>query len=169
MTTARRKKKENIVEYLLYMWQVEDMIRACGLDMNVIETKIISQYSQSEEVMTETCQWYSDLCNMMRSEGVTERGHIQIIKNDMAELVELHLSLLKNPQETLYGSLYYKALPAIVQLRSKSGGVEQSEIETCITAVYGYLLLKMQSREISAETDESIRTISAMLAFLAAK
>ena len=28
MIIARQKKQENIAEYLLYMWQIEDIIRA---------------------------------------------------------------------------------------------------------------------------------------------
>jgi len=169
MITARQKKHENIVEYLIYMWQVEDMIRACGLDMNIIEQRIISQYSQTEDVMKEIYLWYSELCDMMRNDNATEKGHIQIVKNDMAALNELHVKLLKTPEEVVYGSLYYKALPAIVQLRSKSGGTDMTEIETCLTSVYGFLLLRMQGREISDGTAESVRLISAMLSFLAAK
>lgn len=37
MLTASRLKKTNICEYLLYMWQVEDMIRALKFDMDTIE------------------------------------------------------------------------------------------------------------------------------------
>ena len=33
MIIAKQKRKENISEYLLYMWQVEDLIRANHLDM----------------------------------------------------------------------------------------------------------------------------------------
>ena len=34
MIIASQKKKENIAEYLLYMWQIEDIIRAYGLDID---------------------------------------------------------------------------------------------------------------------------------------
>lgn len=37
MFTATQRKKENIAEYLLYMWQIEDLIRANDLDMDKIE------------------------------------------------------------------------------------------------------------------------------------
>ena len=30
MFVAQELKKKSIAEYLLYMWQVEDIIRACG-------------------------------------------------------------------------------------------------------------------------------------------
>ena len=169
MITARQKRKENIFEYLIYMWQVEDLIRACGFDANEIERRVISQYEQPEEIKGEIRKWYSELIDMMRGEGVMEKGHIRININVVAELTELHLQLLKSPQETIYGALYYKTLPAIVQLRSKSGGSDVSEIETCFTAVYGYLLLRMQGKEVSNDTTESIKLISNLLTFLAAK
>ena len=37
MIIAQQKRHENMAEYLLYLWQVEDIIRACKLDLNVIE------------------------------------------------------------------------------------------------------------------------------------
>jgi hypothetical protein len=169
MIIAKQKRKENIVEYLLYMWQVEDLIRACRFDMDEIEARVISQYDQPEEGTQEIRRWYQELMDMMRIEGTLEKGHVQILKNVVAQLTELHLELLHSPQETLYGSLYYKALPAIVQLRAKSGGAELSEIETCLTALYGYLLLKMQGKEVSPETMDGIKQIGNLLTFLAAK
>ena len=169
MIIAQQKRKENIIEYLIYMWQVEDLIRACHLNMDEIESRIISQYDQPEEVKQEIRQWYQELIDMMRIEGVKEKGHIQINKNIMMELDDLHLRLLKSPQGTVYSALYYKALPAIVQLRSRSGGEDMGEIETCLTAIYGYLMLKIQGKEISAETTESIQQISNLLTFLAAR
>jgi hypothetical protein len=137
--------------------------------MDEIEACVISQYEQPEGVKREIRQWYQELIDMMHIEGVTEKGHVRINKNIIDELAGLHLRLLKSPQETVYGSLYYKALPAIVQLRSRSGGEETGEIETCCTAIYGYLVLKMQKKEISAETMEGIKQISNLLAFLAAR
>jgi hypothetical protein len=169
MIIARQKRKENIVDYLIYMWQVEDMIRACRFSMDEIESRIISQYDQPEDVKREIRQWYQELIDMMRIEGVMGQGHIRINKNLITEWTDLHLRLLKSPQETVYSALYYKTLPAIVHLRTKSGGEEMGEIETCLTAIYGYLMLKIQGKEISAETMEGIRQINALLTFSAAR
>lgn len=166
MIIALQKRKENIAEYLLYMWQVEDMIRANHFDMEAISSRIISQYEQPDEVKREIYRWYEELIEMMRGEGVMEKGHLQINNNVVIMLMDLHLRLLKSPKEMIYSAAYYKALPAIVQLRSKAGGRELSEIETCFTAVYGYLLLRMQGKPISTETTESIKLITAFLAIL---
>ena len=96
---------------------------------------------------------------MMRSEGVMEKGHIQLNKNVIITLTDLHLRLLKSPKEMVYSAAYYKTLPYIVQLRAKSGGEDLPELETCFAAVYGYLLLRMQGKEVSAETLEGIKQI----------
>ena len=168
MIIARQKRKENIAEYLLYMWQVEDLIRANKFDMDSINRTVIAHYDQPEEVKKEIAQWYEELIEMMRSEGVMEKGHIQLNKN-VITLTDLHLRLLKSPKEMVYSAAYYKTLPYIVQLRAKSGGEDLPELETCFAAVYGYLLLRMQGKEVSAETLEGIKQISSFLALLAEK
>lgn len=169
MIIARQKRKENICEYLLYMWQVEDLIRANHFDMDEIRDKVIARYNQPDEVKEEIARWYEELIEMMRSEGVKEAGHIQMNKNVIITLTDLHLRLLKSPKEMIYGAAYYKTLPYIVQLRAKSGGNDIPELETCFTAVYGYLMLRMQGKEISAETLDGIKQISSFLALLAEK
>ena len=168
MIIARQKRKENIAEYLLYMWQVEDLIRANKFDMDSINRTVIAHYDQPE-VKKEIAQWYEELIEMMRSEGVMEKGHIQLNKNVIITLTDLHLRLLKSPKEMVYSAAYYKTLPYIVQLRAKSGGEDLPELETCFAAVYGYLLLRMQGKEVSAETLEGIKQISSFLALLAEK
>lgn len=169
MIVARKKRKENIAEYLLYMWQIEDLIRANNLDMDSIRRTVIARYDQPDEVKEEIARWYEELIEMMRGEGVVKSGHIQLNKNVIIALTDLHLRLLKSPKEMVYGAAYYKTLPFIVQLRAKSGGEEVPELETCFAAVYGYLLLKMQGKEISSGTMEGIRQISSFLAILSEK
>ena len=128
MIIAKRKRKENIAEYLLYMWQVEDLIRANRFDMDSIRRTVIAHYAQPASVKEEIAQWYQELIDMMRSEGVMEKGHIQLNKNVIIALTDLHLRLLRSTKEMVYGATYYKTLPFIVQLRAKSGGEELPEI-----------------------------------------
>ncbi len=151
------------------MWQVEDLIRANRLNIDAIKKTVIAKYDQPEDIKKEITRWYEELIEMMRSEGVTEKGHIQLNKNVIIALVDLHLRLLKSPKEMVYGAAYYKTLPYIVQLRAKSGGEDLPEIETCFNAVYGYLILRMQGKAVSDETMEAIRQISSFLAMLAEK
>lgn len=169
MIIAKQIRKENIAEYLLYMWQVEDLIRANRFDIDSIRRTVISQYNQPDEVKEEIAAWYEELIEMMRSENVMEKGHIQLNKNVLITLTDLHLRLIKLPKEMVYGASYYKTLSYIVQLRAKSGGEEIPELETCFNAVYGFLTLRMQGKPISPETQEAIKQISSFLAQLAGK
>jgi hypothetical protein len=169
MIIAQKKRKENVAEYLLYMWEIEDIIRANHFDMNAIRQNVISRYNQPEEVKRKISRWYEELIDMMRSEGVMEKGHIQIHTNVIIALTDCHLRLLNDPKEAIYGATYHQTLPYIVQLRAKSGGHDMPELETCFTALYGYLALKMQQKETSPQTEEALRQVAAFLSMLAGK
>lgn len=169
MLIAKQLKDQNIGEYLIYMWQVEDLIRANELDIDKIDRQIISQFDQPENVRLEIREWYENLIDMMRRENVTERGHLIINRNIISELTDLHLRLLKSPIETEYSSLYYKTLPFIVELRAKSPDKDIPELETCFSALYGFLLMRLQKKEISGETQAAISQISSFLRLLSQK
>ncbi|MFR9165287.1 MAG: DUF4924 family protein [Dysgonomonas sp.] len=169
MLIAKQKREENIAEYLLYMWQIEDIIRANRLDMDSIEKNIISKFDQPESVKSELRDWYSDLIEMMRSENVIDKGHLQINNNVIINLTDLHKRLLSDPKQNEYIASYYKTLPFIVELRAKGAEKDKSEIETCFDALYGFLLLKIQRKEISGETQSAIAQISSFLRVLSEK
>ncbi len=166
-TIAEQLRKTNIAEYLIYMWQVEDLLRANGCDIDRLRQNVLPAYDASQRA--EMDKWLSDLCDMMRLEGATERGHLQINKNVLLQLTELHHALLASPKYPLYSSAYFKALPFIVELRHKGGGdqTEEPELETCFNALYGTMLLRLQKKEISADTQHAIETISSFLSLLA--
>lgn len=168
MITASIKKRENIAEYLLYMWQIEDLIRANQLDIDLIQEKIIDQYKDlSEEQRKEMRDWYESLIDMMRREGIVEKGHLQINKNVILQLDDLHRQLLSETKFASYSAQFYHTLPIIVELRSKAGENKSGEIETCFNALYGILLLRLQGKEISEETKQATAQISKFLAVLA--
>ena len=53
MVIAQLKRQENIAEYLLYLWQVEDLLRACDLDIDRVEKTVISRYDVDENTRHE--------------------------------------------------------------------------------------------------------------------
>ncbi|MDR2810809.1 MAG: DUF4924 family protein [Tannerellaceae bacterium] len=169
MIIAEKKKQENIAEYLLYMWQIEDMIRANRFDIAAIRRTVISHYNQPEDTKDKIARWYEALIEKMHKEGVEEKGHLQEHTDILVMLTDLHLRLLDTPQEILYRSAYHKILPCIVQLRAKSGGKTIPELETCFTALYGYLMLKMQQKDVSAETEEAVKQVATYLSILSEK
>lgn len=169
MYTASQKKKENIAEYLLYMWQIEDLIRAFGLDIDRIKQQIVDKHTDlNEQQRKEMTEWYESLIDMMRREGVVEKGHLQLNKNVIIALDDLNARLVKDTKYARYASEYYKILPLIVELRSKSGENKSGEIETLFNFLYGILLLRMQGKEISKDTMNAASEVSHFLGTLAA-
>lgn len=166
MYIASQKHKENIAEYLLYMWQIEDVIRANGLDIDKIKTNVIDRFQLDDAQKKEMTEWYESLIDMMRRENVEKNGHLQLNKNVIIQLTDLHLALLKDPRFPEYTAEFYKALPFIVELRAKAGENPAGEIETCFNALYGMLMLRLQSKEISQDTQNAISQISRFIALL---
>ncbi|MFG6386063.1 MAG: DUF4924 family protein [Muribaculaceae bacterium] len=166
MFIASQKRKENIAEYLLYMWQIEDMIRANNLDIDKIRKNVIDKYQLTDEQRTQLEEWYESLIDMMRREDVAHSGHLQLNKNVIIQLVQLHNALLKDPRFAEYTKQFYATLPFIVELRSKAGTDPKGEIETCFNALYGMLLLRLQSKEVSADTENAVKQITRFIALL---
>lgn len=169
MIIARQKKKENIAEYLLYMWQIEDIIRANGLSLDKIQAGIIDQFDQPEETKKEIRDWYESLIDMMRSEDKQQSGHLQINQNIIIDLTDLHLQLIQSNKEPFYVAAYYKTLPFIVELRARSGELQKGEIETCFSALYGVLMLRLKGQAVSEGTMKAIKQISTFLGLLSDK
>lgn len=167
MFTASQKKRENIAEYLLYMWQIEDLIRANSLDIDKIEQNIINQYTNLDESQKkELKEWYESLIDMMRREEVADKGHIQLNKNTIIQLDELHKRLLADNKFADYAAEFYNTLPYIVELRAKAGDNKAGEIETCFNLLYGLLMLRLAKKDISEETLLASKQVSKFLAHL---
>lgn len=167
MYIASRKHKENIAEYLIYMWQIEDIIRANNLDIDKIKANVIDRFQLDDAQRKEMTEWYESLIDMMRRENVEKSGHLQLNKNVIIQLTDLHLALLKDPRFPEYTAEFYRTLPYIVELRAKAGENPEGEIETCFNALYGMLMLRLTNKEISPETQNAITQISRFIALLA--
>lgn len=166
MYIAEQLKKQSVSEYLLYMWQVEDTLRAYGLDAERMGKEYIPPFGLDAEKSERLKEWYESLIQMMREEGVTEHGHLQINKNVLLLLTDLHQQLLKSSKHPFYSAAYYKALPFIVELRQKGEASEKGELENCFDALYGVMLLRAQKKAVSQETATAISHIAKFIALL---
>ena len=120
MFIAKQKKKENIAEYLLYMWQLEDILRAYELNIDKVQQALIDPTNSSVEEKEEARDWYNQLINSMRSEEIEKEGHLEINKTLLQSLTGLHLQLLKSANEKEYIETYYKTSPFIAELKKKA-------------------------------------------------
>ena len=104
---------------------------------------------------------------MMRTEGKTDRGHLQINENVLVLLEDLHARLLDSHKQQEYTDLYYKALPFIVEFRAKNHSTDNAELRDCFNMLYGVWLLRVQGKEVSASTAQAVKAVSAFIGKLA--
>ena len=167
MLIAKKLKKENISEYLLYMWQVEDLIRAFNLNIDVINERIIATYPVSENERKMMYDWYESLIEMMRLENVQKDGHLQLNKNIIIELDDLHATIIRSGKDAGYAAKFYHVLPFISQLRSQQDNPHISDVELCFNFQYGIMMLRMKKTDISLETLQAQTEISKFMVLLA--
>ncbi len=168
MIIARRKKKENIVEYILYMWHIEDLIRAHNFDAERIRKNVIDRFEQPEAVLQQMDEWYRDLIDRMKAEEIEKGGHIGFLTEQVHQLNDFHLNLINDLNEPQYRQAYYAAEPYIAELKKKSApGL--TEIEVCLNALYMVMMMRMKGLSPSAETGAAIETFGNMLALLNSK
>lgn len=165
MYISKQLREQSISEYLLYMWQVEDLIRANACDIDKIEHMVVDAYNLPETQHAELTEWYANLVEMMRIEGVEQCGHLQINKNVIISLADLHYRLMHSQKFPFYQAAYYKALPFIVELRAK-GGQDKSELENCFDALYGVWMLRLQRKEVSSDTATAVTDIVKFIGLL---
>ena len=165
MFIAQELRKKSIAEYLLYMWQVEDIIRVYSCSLSRIRREYIEQFDYDDEQKEDLADWYGNLVTMMNQEGKREHGHLQINQIVLQDMAELNAQLLNSTKFTFYNAEYYKVLPFIVELRNK-GDKEVGEIETCMNALYGTMLLRLQKKDITPNTEHAIKEITTFIGML---
>lgn len=165
MFIAKSIREKSVVEYLLYMWQMEDLIRAYGCSLTRIRREYIDRFEYTDQQKDEEEDWFGDLIRMMNQEGKREKGHLAINEVLLQDLGDLHVRLLQSTRFPFYSAEYNRVLPFIVELRQK-GDKEIGEVETCLNALYGVMLLRMRQKPISPETAHAIKAITTFLGML---
>lgn len=166
MIIAEKKRRENIAEYLVYMYQVEDMIRASGFDPVRIDQMVISQFDVDYSVKREMLEWYKDLIHRMEQEGKQQSGHMDFLLEIAGKMNELNVELLHRPLNNELKDAYDKAKTNIDALRMRSGHTRDNDVQLALNGLYGLLILKLQKKEITEETRRAFGAISDWIALL---
>ena len=140
-----RSKKDNIAEYILYLWQMEDYLRA---------------FPQHADATPEL----HELNEMMHREGIVEGGHLALATNALSEMEELHAQLLN--EDALYRAAIIRLTPQLNLLKAKTDKPTMSDIEACLVLLYQIMMLRLQHREISPETAGVQQQATQVLQFL---
>jgi hypothetical protein len=162
---AEKKKSQNIGEYLIYMYQMEDLIRSYQGNMGDVKQYVISHYPVSEEEKSEITGWFEDLLTKMKDQGILEKGHLQELNNLVTKLSNLHFELLKN--DLSYFESFNKAKPYILEaVLAANGENPGSEVQICLNGIYGLLLCRLLGKKVSEEQLKAADAFGEVLALL---
>jgi hypothetical protein len=140
-----KSKKDNIAEYILYLWQMEDYLRA---------------FPQNADATPEL----HELNEMMHREGIVNGGHLALANNALSELEDLHATILN--EDAMYRAAIMRLQPSLNLLKAKTDRPTMSDIEACLLLLYQIMLLKLQNREITPETASVQTQATQVLTFL---
>ena len=140
-----RSKKDNIAEYILYLWQMEDYLRA---------------FPENADATPEL----HELNEMMHREGIIDGGHLALANNALAELIDLHATLLN--EDAMYRAAIIRLQPSLNLLKAKTDRPTMSDIEACLVLLYQIMLLRLQKKEIIPETASVQQQATQVLTFL---
>ncbi len=167
MKTAERKKQDNIAEYIIHMYQTQDLIRAFDFDIEQIRTYVIKHFPESEGVKEEIVTWYESIIDKMKVQGLEKNGHLIELKKLVEHLEQLKTKLLEKDDE--FKNTYKNALPYIKEALAAANGLIDSEIQICLNGVYGLLLAKLNGREVPEEIKVNLEHYGNVLSYLSYK
>jgi len=166
MLVAEQKQKTNIAEYVLYMYQIEDIIRACRFDLDLIIDNVVKPQLPDASFLPQYEKWYTDLIARMKSQRIEKIGHLMSTQEVIVELSYLHSSLLSFKDNIKYKTIVDTAMTHIDEFKAKSNLKEKNVIEVVFHAMYMKLLLRLQKKEISPASEEAFDAMRVLLAYL---
>ena len=170
MDIAQAKRRENIAEYILYLWQLEDLLRALQFSPEAIWSQLVAGRSEADEEHKQLCfLWYMDIVDLLRREGKEQKGHLDHTLHLIADLNDLHLQLLKLPAGEHYRTTFARLEPSLPELRVLAGeGVSGGDIELCFRALYAAMLYRIKGQGTRSAVTDTIELVSPVVAELAA-
>lgn len=169
MLIAQELRKSNIIEYIIYLFQIEDLVRLFNADIEKIKEQHIKHFNLKGKQYEDCVHWYNTICTMMKEENILQQGHLQFLHLKINELYEFHLQLYKSNEEDAYRNFYDQASPHLKEFINTSKLCFKNELEAAVTAMYFILLLRLKKASISKETEQSIDIIGRWLSILAQK
>lgn len=165
MDIAHAKRQENIAEYVLYLWQLEDLLRAMQFSPEAVWSQLIAPRGNSRQWNEAAFEWYMNIAGLLQKEDKAQAGHLEHTLHIIADLDELHRFLMQQPAGRQYRELFARLAPELPALREKSGR-DVSDIELAFRALYAAMLYRIKG-EKGDVADEATALISPVIAKLA--
>ncbi len=161
---ARQKLQENVAEFIIYMYQMEDLIRIYEFNLDDIRKYVIHHFPVAENEKNTIRDWFADIIRRMDSQGIRERGHLAEVQAYVDELLRLKERLI--PADEEFAALYNEARPHIRESIQESGGLVKSDIQACLNGIYGLLLCRMNNKEVPEDVENALEHFGNLLSYL---
>lgn len=166
MLVAQKKQQENIAEYVLYLFQIEDIVRSLNFDIERIMDAVVKPNLPDSSFEAQYREWYTDIIKEMKRSGLEKKGHLDRVMEVMKELLFLHNTLFAIQGESKYKQLCSNSSSFVAEFREKASMKNQHDVEILIHAMHMKLQFRLRKKEITQETDEALDAMRIQLAFL---
>ena len=165
MIPANIKKKESIAEYIIFMYQAEDLIKAYDYNLDDILEYVIKHMSSDKEVIKEQLLWYADIIEQMKNEDIAKsKIRLRSTQVYVDRLTRLHDQLLVTDE--LYQGNYAKADKDIRHHINLSENTIVNPVQICLNGLYGLLLIKLNGKKVSDEQQTTLTNFGSVLEYL---
>ena len=146
------------------MYRKEDLMRAYHFDIEKFGNQVINFFPISPKEKLAEVNHYEGFIARMKEEGIEKSGHLSEVNDLTKALSALHEKLKSTDNK--YLEVYKKAQPHIEENIQLSNGKISDEIQICLNGVYGFFLLKIEERPITAEEQTMIDQFGNLLSLL---
>ena len=157
---------ENVAEYLLYIFQIEALVRTLDLDISRLENELLAPAFADPAQLQYQLSWYQGVVVEMQQRGLQKEGHLDQVEEIMMELIYLHNTLLTILNDEKYKGLCEHAHESLQAFKVKSNMANRHDVEVLLHAMFMKLQLKMKKQEISPETEAAFDLFRIQLAYL---
>ena len=165
MIPAEVKKRENIAEYIVHMYQTEDLLMSFDFNLNDIHEYVIKHMSQEPEEIKALLLWYADIIDQMQQENLPDKGRrLASTQRYVQRLSRIHAEQLAQSEE--YQQIFGEAKNEIQQQIDLSEGQVADPVQVCLNAVYGKLVINLNGKSLPAEHEKMVERLGKVLAHL---
>lgn len=157
---------DNVAEYLLYIYQIEALVRTIDLDISRLENELLAPAFTDSTQLEQQLNWYRAIVAEMQQRGLQKEGHLEQVEEILMELIYLHNTLLTILNDEKYKGLCEHAHDALQAFKVKSNMANRHDVEVLLHAMFMKLQLKMKKQEISPETESAFDLFRIQLAYL---
>ncbi len=167
MLIAEQKRKQSISEYIIFMYQTEDLIRAYNFDLKKIYKQVIQHFPLEDHKKTEIKSWYRKTADQMQKESLNKSGHLKELNLIAEELAQFNLELIKSDQA--YRKIFDQAKLHINRNLALSNGQVTNPIQICLNGIYGLLILRLNGKPIDDTIKNGVQAFGDVLSYLSFK